>query len=165
MANKLPALAGNDFVSTVTGGTLREMNRDGDHVTDIPVPPGRHRVSRFMVGIGRAHTLLPGADVICFPADQRHNPSDFGEMQYETAAAQKFQVDRQEREKRRNDRLERMLNAQERRLALQERALERSRGPDPDQVAAEQKQLAEQAEKEAAKIAADKKAADEKPAA
>jgi len=163
MAKRTDALAGNDFVSSVHGGTLREINRDGDHVTDIPVPPGRHRVSRFMVGIGRAHTLLPGADVICFPADQRHNPSDFGEMQYETAAAQNYQVDRQEREKRRNDRLERLLGAQERRQMLLERALMRARGPDPDQVAAEQAALAEQAEKEAAE-AAKKKAADEKPA-
>ena len=138
MAKQSHALAGNDFVSTVHGGTLQEMNREGEHVTDIPVPPGRHRVSRFMVGIGRAHTLQPGADVMCFPADQRHNPSDFGEMQYETAAAQNFQMDRQEREKRRNDRLERMLDAQQRRQNLLERALLRSRGPDPDQVAAEQ---------------------------
>lgn len=138
------ALKGNDFVSSVTGGSLREINRDGDHVTDIPVPPGRHRVSRFMVGIGRAHCLVPGDNVMCFPADMRHAPSDFGEMQYETAASQSYKPDAADREKRRNDRLERMLNAQERRQNLLERALARSRGPDPDEVAeAEAKAKAE----------------------
>lgn len=129
----LPAsLRGNDFVSSTKGGTLRELNRDGDHVTDIPVPAGRHRVSRFMVGIGRAHLLVPGADVVCFPADQRFKPIDFGEMQYETAATQNFKVDEADRQKRRNDRLERQLSAQARRQTLVERALLRSRGPDPE---------------------------------
>jgi len=125
-------LNGNDFVSTVSGGALKEFNADGDYVTDVPVPPGRHRVSRFMVGIGRRHTLRPGADVVCFPPDQRHSPSDFGSMQYETAASQNFQLDRADREKRRNDRLERLLDAQGRRQALLERALTRSRGSEPD---------------------------------
>jgi len=128
-------LNGSDFVSTVAGGSLKEYNSDGEYVTDIPVPVGRHRVSRFMVGIGRRHYLLPGSDVVCFPPDQRHAPSDFGAMQYETAASQNFQLDRSDREKRRNDRLERLLDAQGRRQALLERALSRSRGSDPDAVA------------------------------
>lgn len=129
------SLRGNDFVSTVTGGSLREINRDGDYVTDIPVPPGRHRVSRFMVGIGRAHCLLPGDNVMCFPADRRHAPSDFGEMQYETAASQSYKVDDAERMLRRERRMDAMMARQERFLILQERALSRSRGPDPDEVA------------------------------
>ena len=160
MTKKISAgLKGNDFVSTVTGGSLREVNRDGDHVTDIPVPPGRHRVSRFMVGIGRAHCLLPGDNVMCFPADMRHAPSDFGEMQYETAASQSYKPDAADREKRRNDRLERMLNAQERRQNLLERALSRSRGPDPDEVAeAEAKAKAEAEAKAKAEAEANAKA-------
>ena len=129
---KIVGLDGRDFVSSVAGGTLREFNRDGDHVTDIPVPPGRHRVSRFMVGIGRKHMLLPGDAVMCFPPDTRHAPTDWGVMQYETAASQSFKLDRADREKRRNDRLERRLDAQERRQMLLNRALARSRGPDPD---------------------------------
>ena len=160
MTKKISAfLKGNDFVSTVTGGFLMEVNRDGDHVTDIPVPPGRHRVSRFMVGIGRAHCLLPGDNVMCFPADMRHAPSDFGEMQYETAASQSYKPDAADREKRRNDRLERMLNAQERRQNLLERALSRSRGPDPDEVAeAEARAKAEAEAKAKAEAEANAKA-------
>lgn len=140
-------LSGNDFVSAgINGGTLKEHNCEGEWVTDIYVPPGRHRASRFMVGIGRRHQLLPGDGVTAFPPDQRHAPSDFGDAQYETAASQNFQVDRQEREKRRNDRLERRLNAQERHMALTERALARAHD-------AEQQRLREQAESEAAAAA------------
>ena len=153
------ALKGNDFVSTVTGGSLREVNRDGDHVTDIPVPPGRHRVSRFMVGIGRSHCLLPGDNVMCFPADMRHAPSDFGEMQYETAASQSYKVDEAERMLRRERRMDAMMARQERFLILQERALSRSRGPDPDEVAeAEAKAKAEAEAKAKAEAEANAKA-------
>ena len=91
-------------------------------------------MSRFMVGIGRKHQLVPGDNVMCFPPDVRHAPTDWGVMQYETAASQSFKLDRAEREKRRNDRLERRLDAQERRQKLLDRALSRSRGPDPGET-------------------------------
>ena len=153
------SLRGNDFVSTVTGGSLREINRDGDYVTDIPVPPGRHRVFRFMVGIGRDHRLVPGDNVMCFPADMRHAPSNFGEMQYETAASQRYKVDDAERALRREKRMESMMARSERVLRLQERALSRSRGPDPDEVSeAEAKAKAEAEAKAKAKAEAEAKA-------
>lgn len=130
-------LDGTDIVTAkAAGGTLHEITADGEFVSEIYVPPGRHRASFFMIGIGNGHYLMPGVDVECFSPPVRTVVNTFGELAYETAASQTFRVDRADREKRRNDRLERMLNAQQRRQALLERALERSRGPDPDDEAA-----------------------------
>lgn len=131
-------LAGTDFVqcSAPTGGHLTEINADGEPVSEIFVPPGRHRARDFMSQIGRGHFLVPSPDVYCYAPPVREDRHTFGVLAYETAASQTFRVDRADREKRRNDRLERMLNAQERRLALQERALSRARGePEPDDQA------------------------------
>jgi hypothetical protein len=127
-------LAGTDWVqcSVSQGGTLREVNADGEYITDIFVPPGKHRASIFMIGIGRGHCLTPGVDVVCYTPEEQTRPITWGDMASETAANQSFRVDRAEREKRRNDRLEARQNALERRLALQDRALARSRGEDPD---------------------------------
>jgi hypothetical protein len=134
MAKKTLVLAGTDWVqcSVVAGGTLHEVNADGEYITDIYVPPGKHRASIFMVGIGRGHSLTPGVGVMCYTPVAQSHPITWGEMAFETAANQSFRVDRGEREKRRNDRLEARQNALERRIALQDRALARARGGDPD---------------------------------
>lgn len=131
MKDKMIVLAGTDFIqcSVSTGGTLLEVDSDGQHISDVYVPPGRFRASFFMSQIGRGNLLVPGDGVYAFPPNPQSAPSDFGSQQYETAASQTFRIDRTEREKRRNDRLERMLNAQERRIALQERALSRAADP------------------------------------
>lgn len=126
-------LKGNDYVlASAKGGSLYEVSEKGEVLTEIYVPPGKHRASRFMVGLGRRNLLTPGPDVTCYAPDRLTYPITFGAMAFETAASQTFRVDRAEREKRRNDRLERRLDAQQRRQMLLERALERSRGSDPD---------------------------------
>lgn len=165
---KMTPISGNDFVqcSLASGGTLRECTPDGEWVSDIYVPPGRYRASRFMVNIGRRAILVPGNDVIVY-SEQRHYLNDFGELGHETAASQNFQVDRREREERRSRRIERKLDAIQRRQMLQERALERSRGADPDDASArdaEAEAAAAEAERlsaEADTAAAKKKKADE----
>lgn len=122
-------LEGTDIVTAKAGGgTLREVTPYGEWVSEIYVPPGRHRASFFMIGIGNGHGLEPGDGVECFSAPVRTVVNTFGELAYETAASQTFRVDRADRERRRNDRLERQLSAQQRRQELLERALLRSRG-------------------------------------
>lgn len=164
------SLRGNDIVScqSASGGTLLCQDEKGELMHEIYVPPGRHTASRFMVGLGRNHTLHPGDKVVCFPPDVVTRPIRFGEMAYETAASQNYKVDDRERQLRKTERLERRLSAQDRRQALLEKALAKARGQDPAEVAAEQARLREQAEAErvaeAARIAAEKAKPDDKPA-
>lgn len=123
-------LRGNDQVVCVlaTGGTLHEVTPDFEWVAEVFVPPGRHRVSKFMPHVGRNNLLVAGVDVQCFTPLPRHVDQDFGHLAYETAASQTFRVDRAEREKRRNDALQRRLERHERRQALFERAMMRASG-------------------------------------
>lgn len=132
-------LAGTDFVqcSNPDGGHLTEVDGDGTVVSEIYVPPGRHRARDFMSKIGPGHYLVPSDDVYAYAPLQRSQAHTFGEQAYETAASQTFRVDRADREKRRNDRLERALSAQERRQNLLERALARARGEAQDDAQTE----------------------------
>lgn len=146
-------LSGRDMVSAVEPGAfLKVMNELGQYVAQRPVPVGTYRVLQFMIGLGRAHFLLPGEGVMCYPPDQRHAPSDFGEEHYRTAAVQNFQVDRQERDRQRSIRIERMLARQERNEVL--RAEAQARADATAKAAAEEKAAAE-------KAALEKKAADD----
>lgn len=126
-------LAGTDIVKAGRdGGYLSEVSKDGELLSEVYVPPGTHRASRFMFEIGRGSYLIPGDGTVCYPPPVRTKAIDFGEMHTETAASQTFRVDAVERERQARLRLERRLDRFERMEMLQARALERSRGVDLD---------------------------------
>lgn len=126
-------LAGTDIVKAGRDGAyLYEVSADGEVLAEVYVPPGTHRASRFMFEIGRGSNLIPGDGAVCYAPPVRTKVIDFGEMHTETAASQTFRVDAVERERQARLRLERRLDRFERMEKLQARALERSRGVDPD---------------------------------
>lgn len=137
-------LRGVDFVTcrNSAGGTLQAFGPEADeagkvemvYMYDVFVPPGKHRVSRFMVGLGRNYELRPGDNVVCYPPDVISVVQDFGVGHSETGASQTFKVDRAERDRKERERLERRLDAFERRQALQQAALERA-ASEPRRVA------------------------------
>lgn len=129
------ALAGTDVVKAGRdGGWLSEVSPEGEVLSEIYVPPGTHRALRFMFEIGRGSLLMPGDGTVCYTPPVRTKTIDFGELHTETAASQTFRVDAVERERQARLRLERRLDRFERIEKLQARALERSRGLDPDEV-------------------------------
>lgn len=156
---KVNVLAGTDIVqcSTASGGVLHEVTPDGEVVSEVYVPPGRHRASIFMVDIGRGHFLVPSENVLAYTPPVKTHVNNCGEMMHESAASQNFRVDRSDRERWRNDQLEKRLNAQERKLAIQERALERARGLNDEAEAAKADRAAkDKADQDAAAEAAAK---------
>lgn len=129
MAKSVEALRGQDRLQAgPDGGVVHECDPDtGETLADIYVPPGEHKACRFMVGVGRRSILVVGEGVYSCGPRSRHHVNDFGELHHETVASQTFRVDRSLREKRRNDRLERLMGAQERRLAAVLSRLETAR--------------------------------------
>lgn len=149
-------LKGVDFVTCRTreGGTLMafgpEVNEKGTtelvYMYDVYVPPGKHRASRFMVGLGRNFVLRPGDNVTCYPPDVISVLQDFGPGHDETAASQTFKVDRAEQDRRERERLERRLDAFERRQRLQQKALDRAASLPVAEAVADDEEAEEESE-------------------
>lgn len=119
-----------------SGGEMSLLSSEGELLATLYVGPGRHRATHWLDLFNPGDTVEPGPGVAIFQPAHRIRVMGFGAQQNESAANPNYRPPSQaERQARSLERRLDMIEARERRLLLQQRALNRARGPDPEPAA------------------------------